>query len=99
MIRLYKLGQREIGRIRNRDYVNVKHWALRVVLVGILFWFVSGVAGMPWWQYILLVAYPGFSLSLLRAFVEHRAGAKVGSRVARGDYMFNPVFMPVHPTV
>jgi fatty acid desaturase len=157
LIRLYKLGQREIGRIRNRDYINVPHWALHVVLVGLLFWFVSGVCGMPWWQYILLVAYPGFSLGLLRAFIEHRAGPRPGRRVAsvesntlfgllflynnlhvahhlrpaipwyelprfyrenraklmkhndnfvfRGywgiarEYMFKPVFIPVHPTV
>jgi fatty acid desaturase len=95
MIRLYKLGQREIGRIRNRDYINVPHWTLHVVLVGLLFWFVSGVCGMPWWQYILLVAYPGFSLGLLRAFIEHRAGPRPGRRVAsvESNTLFGLLFL------
>jgi fatty acid desaturase len=95
MIRLYKLGQREIGRIRNRDYINVPHWTLHVVLVGLLFWFVSGVCGMPWWRYILLVAYPGFSLGLLRAFIEHRAGPRPGRRVAsvESNTLFGLLFL------
>jgi fatty acid desaturase len=95
MIRLYKLGQREIGRIRNRDYINVPDWTLHVVLVGLLFWFVSGVCGMPWWQYILLVAYPGFSLGLLRAFIEHRAGPRPGRRVAsvESNTLFGLLFL------
>jgi fatty acid desaturase len=94
-IRLYKLGQREAGRIRNRDYINVPHWALHVVLVALLFWFVSGVCGMPWWQYILLVAYPGFSLGLLRAFIEHRAGPRPGRRVAsvESNTLFGLLFL------
>ena len=95
LIRLYKLGQREIVRIRNRDYINVPHWALHVVLVALLFWFVSGVCGMPWWQYILLVAYPGFSLGLLRAFIEHRAGPRPGRRVAsvESNTLFGLLFL------
>jgi len=95
LIRLYKLGQREAGRIRNRDYINVPHWALHVVLVALLFWFVSGVCGMPWWQYILLVAYPGFSLGLLRAFIEHRAGPRPGRRVAsvESNTLFGLLFL------
>ncbi len=95
LIRLYKLSEREIGRIRNRDYINVPHWALHVVLVGILFWFVDHVCGMPWWQYILLVAYPGFSLGLLRAFIEHRAGPQPGKRVAavESNHLFGLLFL------
>ena len=38
-----------------------------------LFWFVTVIAGMPLWQYILLIAYPGISLSLVRSYCEHRA--------------------------
>jgi fatty acid desaturase len=95
LIRLYKLGQREVGRIRNRDFINVPHWALHVVLVALLFWFVSGVCGMPWCQYILLVAYPGFSLGLLRAFIEHRAGPRPGRRVAsvESNTLFGLLFL------
>ncbi len=95
MIRLWKLSEREIGRIRNHDYQNVPHWGVHAVLVGILFWFVSHVCGMPWWQYILLVAYPGMSLGLLRAFIEHRAAPRPGARVAsvESNVVFSLLFL------
>jgi fatty acid desaturase len=50
---------------------------------------------MPWWQYILLVAYPGFSLGLLRAFIEHRAEPRPGRRVAsvESNTLFGLLFL------
>ncbi len=88
--RILLFNQTRVGR-----YINVPHWTLHVVLVGLLFWFVSGVCGMPWWQYILLVAYPGFSLGLLRAFIEHRAGVRAGYRVAsvESNTLFGLLFL------
>jgi fatty acid desaturase len=82
LLRLAKLAQRETGRVRRGDYSHLPHWAAHVVAVGALFWFISGVCGMPWWHYVLLIAYPGFSLGLLRAFIEHRAGRRPGERTA-----------------
>src|SRR6185369_17223474 len=82
LIRITKMIQRETGRVRKGDYSNVPHWAIHAVAVAGLFWFITQVAGMPWWQYIVLVAYPGFSLGLLRAFIEHRAAPRPGQRVA-----------------
>ncbi|MEO9166974.1 MAG: fatty acid desaturase [Aestuariivirga sp.] len=35
---------------------------------------------MPVWQYILLIAYPSISLSLVRSFCEHQAAEEVGHR-------------------
>jgi fatty acid desaturase len=95
LIRIYKLTQREIGRVRKGDYINLPHWAIHAVAVAILFWFVSGVCGMPWWQYVLLVAYPGFSLGLLRAFIEHRAEPRPGQRVAsvESNTLFGLLFL------
>jgi fatty acid desaturase len=44
---------------------------------------------------ILLVAYPGFSLGLLRAFIEHRAGPRPGRRVAsvESNTLFGLLFL------
>jgi len=36
--------------------------------------------GMPIWQYVLLIAYPSISLSLVRSFCEHQAAEDVGHR-------------------
>jgi fatty acid desaturase len=35
---------------------------------------------MPLWQYILLVAYPGVSLALVRSYCEHQAAEDVNHR-------------------
>lgn len=37
-------------------------------------------AGMPLWKYILLIAYPGISLALVRSFCEHQAAESVAHR-------------------
>jgi fatty acid desaturase len=60
-----------------------------------LFWYISGVCHFPWWQYCLLVAYPGFGLSLLRAFTEHRAAADSRQRTAavESNVLFGLLFL------
>jgi fatty acid desaturase len=103
-LRLWLLVKRETARVRNGDYSHLPHWAVHVVAVGVLFGFISGVCGMPWWQYCLLVAYPGLSLSLLRAFTEHRAAedsqertASVESNVVFGLlYLYNNLHVAHH---
>jgi fatty acid desaturase len=46
----------------------------------ITIWFVAWICAMPLWQYLLLVAYPGISLALVRSYCEHQAAADVGER-------------------
>jgi fatty acid desaturase len=60
-----------------------------------LFWFISGVCGFVWWQYVLLVAYPGMSLGLLRAFYEHRAATESAERTAscESNFVFGLLFL------
>ncbi|WP_150493475.1 fatty acid desaturase [Roseibium aquae] len=36
-------------------------------------WFVSQIAGLPIWLYVLSIAYPGMCLLMLRTYAEHRA--------------------------
>jgi fatty acid desaturase len=102
-LRLWALFRKEIRRAQG-DLSHLPHWVAHAVAVGILFWFVSGVCHFPWWQYCLLVAYPGFSLSLLRAFTEHRAAeesqertASVESNVVFGMmYLYNNLHVAHH---
>jgi fatty acid desaturase len=103
-LRLWILVDRETGRVRKGDFSHLPHWSVHVVAVGLLFWFISSVCRMPWWQYCLLVAYPGLSLSLLRAFTEHRAAedsqertASVESNVLFGLlYLYNNLHVAHH---
>ena len=46
-----------------------------IIVLGFVAW-----AGMPIWQYILLIAYPAISLALVRSFCEHQAAENIGER-------------------
>lgn len=87
-LRLWILATKEGRRVAGGDFSHVPHWAIHVAAVAALFWFISGVCGFPWWQYCLLVAYPGMSLGLLRAFTEHRAAEDSQERTAAVESNF-----------
>jgi fatty acid desaturase len=57
----------------------LKCWSGFVVSTALILSFVSW-AGMPLWQYVLLIAYPGISLALVRSFCEHQAAETIGER-------------------
>src|ERR1019366_1739350 len=61
-LRLWILASKEWRRVRDVEYSLLPRGAVHALAVGMLFWFISGVCGFPWWQYCLLVAYPGLSL-------------------------------------
>jgi fatty acid desaturase len=69
----------EIKQIVKGRRDTVKCWSEFVVSGSIVIAFVIW-AGMPVWQYIVLVAYPGISLALVRSFCEHQAAEAVGER-------------------
>ncbi|HEY2675764.1 MAG TPA: fatty acid desaturase [Steroidobacteraceae bacterium] len=81
-LRLWILVSKETRRAAQGDFSHLPHWAIHAVALGLLFWFISGVCHFPWWQYCLLIAYPGMSLGLLRAFHEHRAAEDSQQRTA-----------------
>ncbi|MCB1377731.1 MAG: fatty acid desaturase [Alphaproteobacteria bacterium] len=56
-------GNKEI----RRDWT----WFALSALISVCF--IWGVGGMPMWQYLAFIAYPGVSLALVRSFCEHRA--------------------------
>jgi fatty acid desaturase len=103
-LRLWLLVNREVRRVRQRDFSHLPHWGVHVVAVAGLFWFIAGVCRFPWWQYCLLVAYPGLSLSLLRAFTEHRAAEESLERTASVEsntlfgllYLYNNLHVAHH---
>lgn len=62
----------------NRRTLQAWLWFAAASLVTI--WFVTGICGMPFWQYYLLIAYPGISLALVRSYCEHQAAEEVDHR-------------------
>ena len=82
ILRLVRLVIREVSRVGAGDLANVPHWIVHAVLVALLFVYISGIAGMPWWQYVLLIAWPAFGLGWVRSFIEHRYAERPGQRTA-----------------
>lgn len=80
LLRLEKLVVRETARLATGDCSHVPHWIVHAVLVALLIWFISGVCGMPWWQYVLWIAWPAFGLGWVRSFIEHCYGERPGQR-------------------
>ena len=58
----------------------IRAWAWFVPSCAITLWYVVHVCGMPFWQYYLLIAYPGISLALVRSYCEHQAAEHVEHR-------------------
>jgi fatty acid desaturase len=94
-LRLWTLLTRESRRVAGGDFSHLPHWAIHAAAVAALFVYISGICGFPWWQYCLLVAYPGMSLGLLRAFHEHRAAVDSQQRTAavESNALFGLLFL------
>lgn len=94
-LRLWNLAASELRRVRAGDRSNLRDWAWHAVLVALVFAWVCGVAHMPAWQYVALIALPGMSLGMLRSFIEHRAADDAGHRTAivENDLPFGVLFL------
>jgi fatty acid desaturase len=94
---LYLIGflKRETTRVVEGDRSNLAAWGWHAASAGLLLFWVSAVAGMPIWQYLLLVVYPGLCLGMLRSFCEHRYAERVGQRTAivESGFPFNVLFL------
>ncbi len=62
--------------------------------IPVLVW-VKVVCGIPLWVYVLTMAIPGTSITLIRSFAEHRARPQVRARIAlvEGSWILGPLFL------
>jgi fatty acid desaturase len=69
----------ELLDVAKGDLRKAKAWGVFLLssacVLGFVMW-----RGMPVWQYILLIAYPGISLALVRSYCEHQAAEQVEHR-------------------
>lgn len=72
----------EWRRIRAGDRRRLLLWSTHFLAIALLLVWLVGVCKIPLWSYLLLVVYPGSSLTQLRSFIEHRAGGDPRSRTA-----------------
>lgn len=79
---VFGFWQEEFARLLRGEPGCVRIWASHAVLVALLLVWVVGVCGIPLWAYVLLYAYPGTALILLRSYYEHRPAADQAERTA-----------------
>ena len=60
---------------RQRGMAAVRSWALHLVLLAALLWWVNRQAGIAPLHYLFGIAYPALGLAMLRSFYEHRPAA------------------------
>ncbi|MFO1035937.1 MAG: fatty acid desaturase [Geminicoccaceae bacterium] len=72
----------QVALLASGDRRHWQIWLEHAFWVALLLVWIMGVCGMPLWQYVLLFALPGTSLSLVRSYMEHRPAADPGARCA-----------------
>jgi fatty acid desaturase len=75
LLAVWALWRHELPRLLRREQGAIRRWALHVPACAIVFVWVVAVCEIPLLEYIVLFAYPGTALTLLRSFAEHQAAA------------------------
>lgn len=108
-IRWWKLLRNDIAPLFAGRRDDLWIWIRHVIGISVILYFVTGVAGMPLWQYLLFFFYGGMALGMLRPFVEHRWAEKPYGRIAsvESNWVFGLMFLwnnlhiahHLHPTI
>jgi fatty acid desaturase len=77
-----RLAVNELDRLVKGDRSHLVAWAVHIPGAALVLAWAVGVCGIPVQEYILLYAYPGLALTVLRSYCEHRATQNVGERTA-----------------
>ena len=80
--------------VANREGVRALWLEHLLWCIPVIVW-VKVVCGMPLWIYLITIAIPGTSITLIRSFAEHRARPAVRGRIAlvEGSWILGPVFL------
>lgn len=79
-ISIARIWSAEWRHLFSADRDMTKAWLWFIPSAAITVWYVVWLCGMPFWQYALLIAYPGISLALIRSYCEHQAAKDVEHR-------------------
>ena len=69
----------DLRDVMNGNGHKAKAWTMFALSIALVFAFVIW-CGMPIWQYLVLIAYPGISLALVRSYCEHQAAEHISHR-------------------
>jgi fatty acid desaturase len=95
LLRLRRLVLTETGLLRAGDRRNLAIWLRFFAALAAILLFVRWAGGMPVWKYYLLFVYPGLSLTMMRAFIEHRWGHNPAERIAsvESNWVFGLLYL------
>lgn len=79
-IAMYRFMREELSQARIAPGAALRVWAIHLSGVAAVMTWVVVVCGIEAWWYVVAMAYPGTSLSLLRSFLEHQARPAIGER-------------------
>jgi fatty acid desaturase len=79
-ISIIRFWSSEFAAIARGDAAITRAWLHFAAASALVLVYVTIICGMPFWKYVLLFAYPGISLALVRSFCEHQAAEQVGHR-------------------
>jgi len=79
---VWRAFRRVVSAWEAGDSAYLAQWLWHLPAAAVVLVWVMAICRIPFWQYILLYAYPGLSLTLLRSYAEHRAALPVAERIA-----------------
>ncbi len=77
---VYRLFLEHSKRLLSGDTRYLGIWGLHLAAGALVLCWTVWVCQIPVWEYIVFIAYPGLSLSLLRSFLEHQARPEISNR-------------------
>lgn len=91
----WRLLSVELRRLARGDTGNAGAWLLHFGGCGVVLIWVLWVCRIPLLDYLLIFAYPGMSVTLLRSFLEHRAHARPEERnvVVEAGWVMSLLFL------
>jgi fatty acid desaturase len=79
-VSIVRFWSAEFIAIAGGDMKRARHWLVFALSCAVTVYLVHFVAGMTFWKYYVLVAYPGISLALVRSYCEHQAAEQAEHR-------------------
>ncbi len=85
----------EIMMIIKGDFSHVIGWVFHGILSIAMLYAIEQYLGLVWWQYVIGIAYPGLSLSLIRSFSEHRPSSIIEQRtvIVEAGFFWSLLFL------
>ncbi len=71
-----------IEQVRSGNFRYLRMWAVHIAMLVIMLAAIERYTIIPAWYYLLVVAYPGLSLAMVRSYYEHRAADDCKHRIA-----------------